>query len=159
MWDRNVVTKREAEENRARVEEAKVKGDASDATVKEHTAADRWAERLVKFIPAEVLGLYLALENIVRGQSGLSVNANRIWLTIVLIVSAVFGWVYLGRIWKVRPRQRVVSLGALVVYVFALGGVFATLGWYEVWYGTIALVIAGAFLALSDFPDSPAPAR
>jgi hypothetical protein len=74
-------------------------GSATDAAP---TPTDQWFERLAKYIPAEALGIYLALEGIVRAQTSLSVNANRVWLGVTLLVAVIFGWFYLEHAWNVR---------------------------------------------------------
>lgn len=45
---------------------------------------------------------------------------------------------------------------ALLVYIFALGGFFATFAFYRPWQGTALLAVAAAFLALAD-PPGPTP--
>jgi hypothetical protein len=116
---------------------------------------DTWYERLLKFIPAESVALYLALEGIVRTPD-LSPQAQQVWLAIVLALAVVFTWLYLGRTSEIPPSttQLVVSSGALVVYVFAVGGVFATLGFWQPWQGTLLLIAATAFLSLYVPPPS-----
>lgn len=111
--------------------------------------ADTWYERLLKYIPAESVALYLALEGIVRTPT-LPERALQVWLAVVLAVCLLFTWLYLRRASEVAPTttQLLVSSGALVVYVFALGGFFATLGFWEPWQGTLLLVVSTAFLTL-----------
>jgi hypothetical protein len=111
--------------------------------------ADTWYERMLKYIPAESVALYLALEGIVRTPA-LTDRALQIWLALVLAVCVLFTWLYLRRISEVGPTtaQLLVSCVALVVFVFASGGVFGTLWFWEPWQGTLLLVVATAFLSL-----------
>jgi hypothetical protein len=124
--------------------------------------ADGRAERLLKFIPGEAVGLYLFLDSAIKGAATpaqadgaaiLSHGEARVWLAIVLLAALVFNWLYLQYIWHVqRAYQWLVSCAALLVYVFAAGGVFATFDWYKPFYGTVALAIAGAFLIFAPEP-------
>ena len=123
---------------------------------------DSRSERLLKFIPGEAIGLYLFLESAIKaaatppessGSGIISANEKQILLWISLGVALVFNWLYLLRVWKVqRSSQRLISCVALVVYVFAGGGAFATYAWYKPLYGTLALAIAGAFLIFAPEP-------
>lgn len=78
------------------------------------------------------------------------------WLGASLAVALVFNWLYLRKFWKVtRPSQLAISSYALTVYVFAMGGVFATFAWYKPWQGTALLAVTAAFLAFVDPPEAP----
>jgi hypothetical protein len=125
---------------------------------------DSRAERLLKFIPGEAIGTYLFLETTIRagaakppgGNPILSAEEARGWLWIALGVGLVFSWLYLKRIWKVkRISQVLISCAALVVYVFAAGGPFATYEWYKPLFGTFALGVAAAFLLFAPEPPGP----
>jgi hypothetical protein len=114
---------------------------------------DRWYERLLKYIPVETIGLYLAVEGIIR-SANLTAMELRVYLGLTLIVTLVFTWLYLRQIARVVVvSQIVISCFALVVWVFALGGVFATFSFYKPWQGTAALVIAAAFLGFVPPPE------
>jgi hypothetical protein len=126
--------------------------------------ADSRAERLLKFIPGEAIGTYLFLETAIRAGGTKPADGNavldpaevRFWLWIALGVAVVFNWLYLVRIWKVkRISQVIISCAALVVYVFAAGGAFATYEWYKPLYGTLALGVAAAFLLFAPEPPGP----
>jgi hypothetical protein len=60
---------------------------------------------------------------------------------------------YLWRIQKVKKKaQLAVSTVAFVVWVFALGGAFEYLVWYEPFIGSVALVVFTFFAPFID-PD------
>jgi hypothetical protein len=137
---------------------------------------DSWYQRVLKYIPGEAIGLYLFLENLCRLQFPLPDPANyktaeelaaaiaavhdkqQPWLFAALVVVLVFNWVYLWRVWKVqRISQRVISCAALVVYVYAIGGVFATFPeYYSPNLGMAVLAVGAAFLAFVDPPGQRA---
>ena len=117
---------------------------------------DKWYEQLVKYIPGEAISLYLAIEGVIKSAQ-MAGNELRFWLAFDLIICTIFAWAYLQRVWNVsRKSQIAVSTVALVAYVFALGGIFATFSFYHAWQGTIALVVTTAFLTL--YPP-PGPAK
>lgn len=117
---------------------------------------DQWYEQLVKYIPGEAISLYLAVEGIIKSAQ-MAGNELRFWLAFDLVICMIFAWAYLRKVWNVRRKVQIaVSSVALVAYVFALGGVFATFSFYHAWQGSIVLVVTTAFLAL--YPP-PGPAK
>jgi hypothetical protein len=96
---------------------------------------DTWYDRITKYVPAEAISAYLALEKSAQAahpktlseQAGWSEQAE--WLALALAVSLLFNVAYLMRIAKVKSWVQVgVSSLALVAYVYANGGVFSALG-------------------------------
>ena len=157
--DRNIITETDVKREQARRHDDEVKGPETKREEPIDTA-DAWIDRLTKYFPGEALALYLTLDGLIRSQA-LADTELQTWLGLALAVALIFCWLFLGRIWKVvRISQKAVSVGALVLYVFAIGGVFATFQWYAPWYGTISVVVGTAFLALlvpPPLPASPSP--
>jgi hypothetical protein len=102
------------------------------------TTVDQYADRLMKYIPGEVVSLFILL-------NGLAANAPETIPRVplqwgVFVVLLVGTWFYLRRILKVTKwQQLVISTVAFVVWVFFLGGPFVSLGWYDQFYGTFLL--------------------
>lgn len=162
--DRNIVTRKEAEQHRLELQQLlltegeKGVGGPGSLTVIDpnQIKPDTWYERLLNYTPAEAIALYLGLDGIIR-SAALSESEVQFWLGAAVIVSLVFTWLFLQRVWKVeRWTQRAISMLALLVYIFALGGFFATFAFYRPWQGTALLAVAAAFLALAD-PPGPTP--
>jgi hypothetical protein len=113
---------------------------------------DGYTSRLLKYIPAESVALYLTLQGII--VSGRGDNPPNSWLWLILGVGIVGTPIYLARIAGVRKViQLAVSTIAFGIWVFALGGAFASLSWYEPFIGSLALVIFTFFAPLIS-PDS-----
>lgn len=100
--------------------------------------ADQYADRLMKYIPGEVVSLFILL-------NGLAANAPET-IPRVPLQWGVFGillvgtWFYLRRILHVTKwQQLVISTVAFVIWVFFLGGPFTSLSWYDQFYGTFLL--------------------
>jgi hypothetical protein len=129
---------------------------------------DSRSERIVKFIPGEAMGLYVFLESVSKGfftpkptpgaAEAVAASSGQIqlFLWLALGIALVFNYFYLLWTWKVqRLSQRLVSCLALLVYVFAAGGAFATYAWYQPGYGAFALGVVGAFLIFAPEPPGP----
>lgn len=116
---------------------------------------DKWFERLAKYIPAEALGLYLTLAGLVTKDD--VEKWGVVILSSVLIVSLVFNTLFLRLLWKVRRWSQIAVSGvALLVYVFATGGLIIQQLWfYEPRVGTALLVATTAFLCFFTPPQAP----
>lgn len=120
--------------------------------------ADDYLTRLVKYIPPEVIGAYLLLAGLIETNLDGDDQASQlqIWLGVLLIIMAVLTGLYdrlvLG---VIRKTQITMSVVGLVVYIFVAGDWFATLGWYETWYSTFALVGFGFLVLFIKLPELP----
>lgn len=138
--NRNIITLREidrATTTRARGAAAAGR-DAATPAAPPSAEPDAYKDRLLKLIPAEVVAVYLALQGILATADGTSRASILLWvISAILLVSTPS---YLWRISGVRKRsQLALSTAAFVVWVFALGGPFETLSWYEPLYGALLL--------------------
>ena len=127
---REVVTREEAQQG--------VSFQATPAPGASAAVADQYADRLMKYIPGEVVSLFILL-------NGLAANAPET-IPRVPLQWGVFGillvgtWFYLRRILHVTKwHQLVISTVAFVIWVFFLGGPFKSLAWYDQFYGTFLL--------------------
>ena len=100
--------------------------------------ADDYKSRLLKYIPSEVIALYLTLDALIRASG----ESSSVLFWLIFIVGVVAVPLYLWRIEKVeKPVQLAISTVAFIVWVFAIGGPFTLLSWYKPVYGAIALPI------------------
>ena len=100
--------------------------------------ADKYTERLIKYIPAEVIALYLTLDAVIRSSDTIPVLVY--WMIFIFGVFATY--LYLWKIEKVdKVIQLTISAGAYCVWVFSLGGPFVHLGWYDPIYAALLLPI------------------
>lgn len=112
------------------------------------TKADGYLERLLKYIPAEIVAVFILVQGLVEQMDHDSDPFKPI-LWGVFLVFAILTPLYLWRIQKVtKITQLVISLVAFVVWVFALGGPFTTLEWYVPIYGEILLPIFTLVIAI-----------
>ena len=102
----------------------------------EQKEPDKYTSRLLKYIPAEVIALYLTLDALIRTSEQLPISVY--W--IVFVVCLVLTYFYLHRVEKVDKNiQLLISVVAFCVWVFAIGGPFVYLNWYQPIYGGLLL--------------------
>jgi hypothetical protein len=105
---------------------------------------DTYTDRLVKYIPAEVVAVYLAVAGMIGDPNATAANRWALWLSFGII--AVLTPPYLRRVAMVSKKSQVViSTLAFVVWVYYLGGPFTTFGWYEGTGKMAALVVFTLF--------------
>lgn len=122
---RTVISKKDIEQKRIALKEATPQ-------------PDDYKSRLFKYIPSEVVALYLTLEAIVLPSEEMSVGLH--WFVFVIGIVAVI--LYLWRMQKVSKRtQLLISTVAFIVWIFAIGGPFAHLSMYSPLYGKILLPV------------------
>jgi len=107
------------------------------------SAPDTYFDKIIKYIPTDIVAAWVAATGLVA-TAGNAVPATKL-LWICLVVGIIF-----TPLWTLRQtrmpgvppayKQSVVSTCAFVVWVFALGGPFATLAFYHPVYGSLLLI-------------------
>jgi len=111
-----------------------------DELVKKYAKPDDYITRLLKYVPSEVIVLYLTLDPLVRPANSTSQLDHVVLHWAIFICGILLTPIYLIRIQKVKKRsQLMISSLAFVVWVFAIGGPFVYLSWYKPFYGGILL--------------------
>ncbi len=113
--------------------------------------ADDASTKLLKYVPAVSAGTYLAVQNVIdNAVSGSGGKEVALWITFAVVLAGTY--LFRRRRGVKRASQIAATLGALVVWVFALGGPFAA-SWsgYKPWFGSVALFL-GAFLLVAWNP-------
>lgn len=114
---------------------------------REKVKPDDYLNKIIKYIPSEVVALYITLYGVASAaKNGIPFGL----ITWLIFVVGVLGTVlYLWCIAKVNDRsQLLISTGAFVVWVFALGGPFSNLSWYHPVYGALLLPIYTFFVPI-----------
>lgn len=123
---------------------------------KSEPTKDDYLAKLVKYIPPEVLAAYLLLSSVVAANTAEGTTENSIWLGCLLATTVVATLVYNSSVLGVvRLSQNLMSALGLIVYVFGVGGWFATMNWYETWHPTFAFVGYGLLVAVVKLPPLP----
>lgn len=104
----------------------------------EQGATDNYQSRLLKYIPSETVGAYIALSGMAAAWQ---VDRREAALWTAFAFCLALTPLYLWRLQLVRRRlQLCVSTLAFAVWVFAIGGPFATLTWYTPPIGGFVLI-------------------
>ncbi|HEY67796.1 MAG: hypothetical protein DRI79_08185 [Chloroflexi bacterium] len=106
--------------------------------------ADDYLSRVLKHIPSEIVMAYVAIEGVLRTSYNPNVWTERQMLqTLLWIVAAALTILTPFWLWRVMRVKRVtqlfISTLSVPVWLFALGGPFALLDWYQPAFGAVVL--------------------
>ena len=102
---------------------------------------DNYREKVLKLIPTEVIGVYLAVNAMVVGQTPEWVQ----WIVFAVCLPAVPLWLRYAQ--NVRSTlQIVLSSVSFVIWVMSTEGAFGTIPGYKPLYGGIALVLCSGLV-------------
>jgi hypothetical protein len=123
------------------------------------TPPDGYIDRLLKYVPAEIIALYLGVTNVIPPPF----HSHRRSLWVVSVISALCVPFYMWMSTREPARkplrsQIVISSVAFPLWVFAIGGPFAQYGWYENYRWVAAVIITfTTFLFGLYLPPPPRP--
>lgn len=110
---------------------------------KTSTKVDGYFEKIMKYIPSEIVGAWIAIQGIAKNIN----NPNNIFLWIIIIFLAVLTFFYIKQQTseankKTAIKQTVISVGAFIIWAFAIGGQpFESLVFYNSAYGSILMIL------------------
>jgi hypothetical protein len=106
--------------------------------------ADDYMSRVLKNIPSEIVMAYIAIDGVLRTSYNPNVWTDRetlrmlLWITLGTLTILTPLWLW--RVMRVRrTSQLFISTLSVPVWLFALGGPFSLLDWYEPAFGAIVL--------------------
>jgi hypothetical protein len=113
-------------------------------------SVDQYFDRLLKYIPGDVVGAWVASQGLIKSATD-APQTSLLWITFG--VGVVF-----TAVWTLKqtsePRkqsaitQTLISIGAFIVWVLALGGPFETLEFYRPVYGSLLLIFYTLLVAI-----------
>lgn len=118
---------------------------------------DGYFDRLLKYIPSDVVGLWLAGSGLIKSQADDGSRAGLLWFLFVVGLVISFFWTRKQTTEAGKPtawRQIFLSCGAFVVWVFAIGGPFAELSVYKPLYGSLFLLVYTSAVPLLSPPPT-----
>jgi len=140
---REVVTTKDLE-----LAEAQAKAAGSIAGAPARRKPDTYADRLTKYVPAEVVSVYLFVDGALRPIGEWIPLQTILWSIFFLLVALTP--FYLLRLQKVKKwKQWVISEVSFVVWVFSIGGPFANLAFYK--NHDVGHVLGSVAVALATF--------
>lgn len=99
---------------------------------------DEYSDRLIKYIPSEVIGVYAAVDALLKTAGNQIPKDTLGWVVFgfLLIMTPIYLW----RVQNVRKYQALaIATVSFLIWVFNLGGPFAQLPWYNPFYGALLL--------------------
>ncbi len=118
--------------------------------------ADTYSDKVVKYIPADIVGAWVAATGIISGASQKVPKDTVLWFAfgIGIVLAALWTWKQTSESGKPAAKiQIAVSTGAFVVWVFALGGPFVHLSWYDPAFGSLLLIFYTLVVGLINPPE------
>jgi hypothetical protein len=113
-------------------------------TASDTPSQEPYEQKLLKLIPAETVAVYLSLQGVLVSSMGAPAKAAQLnyWLWVIFVVMLVLNGLYLRNVQKVTdPKQHAILAAAFLVWVFAMGGPFRSLSFYEPFMGSLALTL------------------
>lgn len=139
MKNRNIITKQDLLKTEALLKSGDINAKAMADKIALPTADD-YIDRLMKFVPVEIVGLYTIIE--VNLKSLFEGQYFGPWLLGLLIFGLIATFFYVRFYLKiVRWTQILITELGFTVWVFTIGGWFDTLNFWKAEWGIIAAVI------------------
>lgn len=116
---------------------------------------DDYLTKLLKYVPAEVLGTYIFI-GAVLDANVINQSDHARLLLLLLVLTLAIGVLYNRLVLKVvRFTQMIMSAFGLAIYIFTVGGWFATTTWYHPWFASIALPLYSLAVGMINLPALP----
>jgi len=118
-------------------------------------AIDTYFDKVVKFIPADIVAAWVAVTGLVASAPDIP-RETILWIAfgIGLILTAWWTWKQASAPGRRPPvTQAIISTGAFAVWVFALGGPFQHVPGQRV-YGSLLLILYTLVAALINPPEA-----
>ncbi|MDJ0692000.1 MAG: hypothetical protein QNJ41_26325 [Xenococcaceae cyanobacterium MO_188.B32] len=112
---------------------------------------DTYWDRVVKYIPSDIVAAWTVVTALINTDPTAPQNAL-LWIFFAIFILVTALWVWKQTSERNKPpaiSQITVSSFSFIVWVFALGGPFATLeGFYRPLYGSLVLVVYSLIVGL-----------
>jgi len=112
-------------------------------------SVDTYFDRVVKYIPADIIAAWTTATGLIAVAAGLSRNV--LWIVFFVLLVLTPFWIMKTTDKPNQPHAKTqIAIGtiAFAVWVFALGGPFAQLGFYKPVYGSLILIFYTLVVAL-----------
>jgi hypothetical protein len=125
---------------------------------------DSYFDRVLKYIPSDVIGLWVTGNGFIQGQAGAESRIGLLWLLFVVGLVLSFFWTRQQTTAPSQPmvqrqptawQQIILSCGSFAVWVFAIGGPFTALPFYKPVYGSLLLLIYASVIPLLPHYSKP----
>ncbi len=107
---------------------------------REINSQDGYLSRLLKYIPSEIVMVYIAVEGVLRGAYTATPERLQISLWVLTGALLILTPLWLWRVMRIKRLGHLfLSTISLAVWMFAIGGPFTMLDWYSPSLGGVAL--------------------
>jgi hypothetical protein len=116
---------------------------------------DGYFDKLIKYIPTEIVGAWIAITGLIKSNSDLPEN-TLLWVLFVVFIGLTVVYIAKQTAEQHKPpatMQIAISTGAFIVWAFALGEPFSSLDFYRPVYGSLLLILYDLVVPLID-PES-----
>ena len=115
---------------------------AQSLTIATAPAVDTYFDKLIKYIPAELIAAWTAVTGLIAGATK-EPQGTLLWIAFIVGLILTAAWIWRRTTEPKKPiaiTQIIISTMAFAVWVFALGGPFAAMNWYSPLYGSLLLI-------------------
>lgn len=116
----------------------------------EEAKLDGYFDKLIKYIPTEIVGAWIAITGLIKGSSNIPTNTI-LWILFIIFTALTSVSILKQTFDPKKPpaiKQIILSTIAFIVWVFALGEPFNTLSFYNPVYGSISLILYNLIIPL-----------
>jgi hypothetical protein len=109
---------------------------------REINSNDNYLSRLLKYIPTEIVMVFVSVEGVLRSSFGNNPEYLKTGLWILAGVLTFLTPIWLWRVMRVKSlRHLFLSTLSLPIWMFAIGGPFTFFNWYTQSLGSVVLPI------------------
>ncbi|MEH2334376.1 hypothetical protein [Nostoc sp.] len=111
---------------------------------------DDYFSKLLKYIPTEIVGGWIAITGLIKSATGIPTNTI-LWVLLIIFTVITAAYILQQTSERQKPpavKQTIISSIAFLVWVFALGEPFSSLSFYSPVYGSILLIICSLIIPL-----------
>lgn len=109
----------------------------------EGTKLDGYFDKLLKYIPTEIVGGWIAITGVIKSASNIPANTI-LWILFIIFTVLTAVYILKQTSEPKKPlaiKQTSISTVAFIVWVFALGQPFDSLSFYNPVYGSVLLIL------------------
>ena len=111
---------------------------------------DGYFDKLIKYIPSEIVGAWIAIKGLIASDDTVPQD-NFLWTLFAIFTILTAVWIFKQTSEPKKPPAVtliMLSTGAFIIWVFALGEPFSSLTFYRPVYGSISLILYTLIVAL-----------
>jgi len=117
----------------------------------EKTVPDSYTDRLIKYIPSEIVAAFISMNGIVQSMAAKPDWIDWAIFILLLVITPLYIWRVTTPKGEPAPMGQIaISTLSYVVWVFALGGPFIALSWYQSVYGALILPLYTLIVPIID---------